>query len=123
MKESNILSDSGIKLKTLERMPAEPMSDGSTTINGEDNDLGLDDGSICIRGESNNFCGRSIFVGRNQQATLGGVFLVKGTYYGFTALHSGVSRDSAIDSLIENQELAFDDDSDITSTSKIKYLC
>lgn len=80
---------------------------------------GPDDGFVYLRPGSSNFCGRSILVGKDQEATLGGILLINDIYYGFTTLHHGVHQKGSVESLIaNNDELTFDDDGDITSTGK-----
>lgn len=122
LEEKSVLADfPGIALKTMERMPAKLMGQEhdscSEQCRREVPDL--EDGVVYLRPGNSNVCGSSILVGNNHEATLGGTLLIDGKYYGFTTLHSHMGRAGSVESLIApDAELAFDDDSEISSISK-----
>jgi hypothetical protein len=122
LEKHNVLADfPGMALKSMDRMPAQPMgrecNQHHQQLRGDIH--GLEEKIIYLRAGSTNTCGSSIFVGNNHEATLGGVLLINGTYYGLTSLHLRKDRNSSLESLVgDDGKLAFDDDSDTTSTSK-----
>jgi hypothetical protein len=122
LKKQNVLADfPGMALKSMDRMPAQPMG-GRQNQHGQHihGDIyGFEEKIVYLRAGCTNASGSSIFIGKNHEATLGGTLFINGTYYGLTSLHPRKNRNSSLESLVgENGELAFDDDSDTTSTSK-----
>ena len=121
LKQNNILEDfPGMALKSMDRMPAEPMSGRHNRLQQLDG-LAQNPEEVIIYSPAGtiNSCGTSIFVGNNHEATLGGILLINGIYYGFTSLHPRNDENCRFESLIgEGGILAFDEDSDSQSTSK-----
>jgi hypothetical protein len=124
LKKSNVLADfPGIVLKSMDRRPAEPMGRNQNQLGSRfDGDShSTEERIIYIREGNRDVCGTSIRVGTVHEATLGGVLLINGTYYGITSLHLRQDENNSLECLIgEDGELAFDEDSDIASTSKAK---
>jgi len=122
LEKHNILVDfPGMALKSMDKMPAQPMGRGYNQhrqqLHGDMHDL--EEKTIYLRVGCTNVCGSSIFVEKNHEATLGGILIIHGTYYGLTSLHPRKDKNSSLESLIgEDGKLEFDDDSDTTSTRK-----
>jgi hypothetical protein len=122
LEKHNILADfPGMALKSMDKMPAQPMGKGCNQMGQQIHRdvLELEEKIVYVRAGCTKAYGSSIFVGNNHEATLGGTLLINGIYYGLTSLHPRKGRNSSLESLIGvNGKLAFDDDSDTTSTSK-----
>ncbi|KAL8992002.1 MAG: hypothetical protein Q9169_007458, partial [Polycauliona sp. 2 TL-2023] len=67
--------------------------------------------------ESQQICGTSLLIGGEYEATLGGVVVIDGLFYGFTAMHPHRRRldDFAISDRPSESVVIFDRDSDTTS--------
>ncbi|KAF4629312.1 hypothetical protein G7Y89_g8839 [Cudoniella acicularis] len=109
----------GMSLKSMDRMPAEPMGMKQEPYPSdiESRYSGPCEQQIYLRDGGKNVCGSSIQIGVNHEATLGGVLIINGIYFGFTSLHPRTTEDSSVETFTEdNSSFQFDDDSDVTTT-------
>ena len=121
LKDSKILDQyPGIRIKTVDRMPAiyragsqepdtiEPARDITENVpnNGTEE-------AIYMVDDSRGSCGALIAFGHLRLATMGGILLINGTYYGISAQHGRYELlEEPEDSTNEGASLCFDDDSD-----------
>ena len=142
LKDSKLLDQyPGVRIKTLDRMPAiyqagsqEPDTIGTTRGSTEDVPNDGSEEAIYMFDDSRGSCGALIAFGRLRLATMGGILLINGTYYGISAQHSRYeSLEYPEDATNEGNSLCFDDDSDtegsdldnlieITSSGKHRLL-
>lgn len=122
LKQSQILQRyPGIKVKTLDRMPAAYRMDSSgddcCSDQGTHNKISVYSGDCFACGASINFAIPAHAKGpkRSRRATLAGLVSIDGLYYGLTAQHTRfvIQEDLAFASE-EHEILAFDEDSDET---------
>jgi hypothetical protein len=101
----------GIALRSMERLPAFRTESGGGHEAQSETEHGTD---IYLIGSPAHACGAPIMVGETRKATLGGVLLIRGAYYGLTVDHTRSSLEEAAGECIEDgTELAFDDYSEI----------
>ena len=120
LKDSKLLEQyPGVRIKTLDRMPAiyRAGSQEPDTIETRDTTENVpDDGSeeaIYMVDDSRGSCGALIAFGHLRLATMGGILLINGTYYGISAQHGRYEfLEEQEDSTNEGNSLCFDDDSD-----------
>ena len=121
LKDSKLLDHyPGVRIKTLDRMPAiyQAGSQEPDTIETTRNSTGNapKDGSeeaIYMVDDSRGSCGALIALGHTRLATMGGILLINGTYYGISVQHGRYEfLAEPEDSTNEGSFLCFDDDSD-----------
>lgn len=121
LKRNNILKDyPGMTMNSMDKMPAQPMGNSRCkSPHQTQEDLSSHQENVIYLGAGYaNACGNPIIIGNIHEATLGGVLLINGTHYGFTSLHPRKNESRSLESLVgDGRELAFDYDSDATSTS------
>ncbi len=121
LKDSKLLDQyPGVRIKTLDRMPAIYQAGSQqpdtieTTCDSTDNVP--NDGSeeaIYMVDDSRGSCGALIAFGRLRLATMGGILLINGTYYGISAQHGRYEfLEEPEDAINEGNSLCFDHDSD-----------
>ena len=121
LKDSKLLDQyPGVRIKTLDRMPAiyqagsqEPETTGTTRSGTEDVPKDGSEEAIYMFDDSRGSCGALIAFGHLRLATMGGILLINGTYYGISAQHGRYeSLEQPEDAINEGNFLCFDDDSD-----------
>ena len=120
LKDSKLLDQyPGVRIKTLDRMPAvyQAGSQEPDTIETRDSTENVpDDGSeeaIHMVDDSRGSCGALIAFGHLRLATMGGILLINGTYYGISAQHGRYEfLEEPEESTNEGNSLCFDEDSD-----------
>jgi hypothetical protein len=127
VKENDILAEfPGIAVKALSAIPAVPKADiGNHSQHPQE----TDEDDVSTIGYPQHACGAPIIVGGERKATLGGVLLIGGGWYGITANHARFGDIEEPSNLSEgSREVSFDDDSDLEEdafieiTSKGVYL-
>ena len=131
LKDSKLLNQyPGIRIKTLDRMPAiyRAGSQEPDTIETTDDiidDVHNDDSeeeAVYMVDNSRGSCGALIAFGRLRLATMGGILRINGTYYGISAQHGRYDfLDEPGDATNEGNSFCFDDDSD-TEDSELGNL-
>jgi len=120
LKQSGLLNDyPGIKVKTLDRMPAIYRTQGQEEEQGriypspQHALTVLEDPYVYIHRVYDVACGASISFGNIRPATLAGLVSVGGISYGLTAQHGRFKPQEALEPVVRSDEvLAFDEDSD-----------
>ena len=121
LKDSKLLDQyPGVRIKTWDRMPAiyQAGSQKPDTIETtrDSTDIVPNDASeeaIYMVDDSRGSCGALIAFGRLRLATMGGILLINGTYYGISAQHGRYEfLEEPEDGINEGNSLCFDDDSD-----------
>ena len=121
LKDSKLLDQyPGVRIKAWDRMPAiyqagsqEPdtiktTSDSTDNVHNDDSEE-----AIYMVDDSRGSCGALIAFGRLRLATMGGILLLNGTYYGISAQHGRYEfLEEPEDATNEGNSLWFDDDSD-----------
>ena len=131
LKDSKLLDDyPGIKIKTLERMPAiyragsqesDTVETTGVSIDNVHNDDSEEE-AVYMVDDSRGSCGALIAFGHLRLATMGGTLLINGTYYGISAQHGRYKfLEEPEDAANEDDILCFDDDSD-TEDSDLENL-
>ncbi|KAK0511993.1 hypothetical protein JMJ35_005121 [Cladonia borealis] len=121
LKDSKLLDQyPGVRVKTLDRMPAiyqaGPHEPDTIETRRDSTDNVPKDGSeeaIFMVDDSRGSCGALIAFGRSRLATMGGILLINGTYYGISAQHGRYEfLEQPEDATNGGNSLCFDDDSD-----------
>lgn len=139
LKQSGLLKDyPGIKIKTLDRMPAIYRTQGQELEQGHTDPTSQyavpipEDPHVYIHRDHDVACGAPISFGNIRPATLAGFISVSGIYYGLTAQHGRFKAHEALGPVARSDEiLAFDEDSDeekyedaeITSKGELNSCC
>jgi hypothetical protein len=112
VKDSDILAEfPSIAVKALSAIPAMPKAD-----TGKDNQhpQETDEDDVSMIGSPSHACGAPILVGGGRKATLGGVLLIDGRWYGITANHARFGDvEGPSDPSEGSKDVSFDDDSDL----------
>ena len=118
LKESGLLNDyPGIEIKALDKVPAVYRSaKQSPNTTSED----AFEAGIFMFERSCEPRGALISVGHARTATMGGVLLINGSYYGITAQHAQFDPLGLEDDVDDDEDLCFDDDSDSDSDSELQ---
>lgn len=120
LKHSGLLKNyPGIKLKTLDRMPAIYRTQGQELEQGHTDPKSQyavtipEDPRVYIHGDHDVACGASISFGNVRSATLAGLIIVSGICYGLTAQHGRFKpQEPLLPTARSDEILAFDEDSD-----------
>jgi hypothetical protein len=120
LKQSGLLNGyPGIKIKTLDRMPAiyrtqgQEQGQGRIYSNPQYALIDPEDPYVYIHRDYDVTCGASISFGNIRPATLAGIVSVGGSCYGLTAQHGRFKPQEALGPVARSDEiLAFDEDSD-----------
>ena len=131
LKDSKLLDQyPGVRIKTLDRMPAiyragSPEPDNIEMAFDRIDDVHNDhseEEAVYMVDSSRGYCGALIAFGRLRLATMGGILFINGTYYGISAQHGRYDfLDGPGDATNEDNSLCFDDDSD-TEDSDLENL-
>lgn len=109
----------GVQLKTLDKRPAVLQADYVNSFMAVDRN----DNTLYVIGTPTNPCGALLTLGSRRKATLGGVIIIGGQYYGMTALHRQHCEDQETESQDDDGKIiAFDDDSDLEQEEPIDVM-